>query len=141
MTKEIKISFEYQGEKFCFELNGYGLEEALDVDYDSVCRSPYDDCDHDYNRCMVITNISKNSFDLHGYCQNYLKGGTDASKKKVTELVCRSLVGICFEDYIDCEGEGDYYGEYLKKSANISGISERVVENFKIDFTNVQVIE
>ncbi len=136
---DTKIIFEHDSKEYSLEINSYEIKDYLDVDYDKECGSSDPNCDCDYGRCMIITNISKKSFDLVGYCQQFLKSkDKDSDLKEIKDLVVKSLSSVCFMDYIDCEAEGDYYGEILIKTANTSSIADKVVDSLKESFSKVR---
>lgn len=136
---EAKITFKYKGIPYRLEISKYSLEHYLDVDYDRECGSYNEDCDHDYNRCMVIVNIQKEGFRTFEFCKNNLTclSPDQEADKDILEQLCHSLSSMSFEDYIECEAEGDYYGDTLKQTANVSEAVTKMVECLQADFQDV----
>lgn len=134
-----QLTFEYKNEYYSFNVSRYSLSSHLDVDYDKECRyESYDgenECDHDYGRCQVLRNIEKQKFKVFEYCK-YAIAAIDSDKNKslVIEKICRALKGIDVEDYIECSGESDYYGENLvKEVVNHSELVDRIITNLKLE--------
>lgn len=140
-TSQATITFKYKGIPYSLEVSKYSLEYYLEVDYDRVCGSFNEDCDHDYSRCMVIVKIEKEGFRTFDFCKNHLKclSEDEEADEDILEKLCFCFSSMSFEEYIDCEAEGDYYGDTLKKTANVSETVEKMVECLKADFQEVAV--
>lgn len=136
------IKFKCKEVEYKLEVNNYDLESCIQVDYDQECGSSYEDCDHDYNRCMVITRIEKEGFRTFDFCKRNLKciSSDHEIQEDILEQLCECFSSMRFEDYIECEAEGDYYGDILKENADVPATVEKMVECLKVKFTDVTVV-
>lgn len=140
-----KISFDYKGSKFSLSLSRDGFEDNLDVYYREECENEGDpeyNCDHDYNRCMIIKDISKNEFNLFSYVANNLyETGGENNFKIVVNMIVDLLSEINFPDYIECSTDRGYYGESLvKRLENQSELFDKMFSLLATgDFKNIKL--
>ena len=140
----MKILFDYKDNRFELMASFSDIEDFLDYNYYEECcnEGSEEPCDHDYNRCMRITNISFDNFNLNSYIQyrlNHLKGEDAGLVSEVREEVCHLLSSIDWRDYFEAEAEGGYYGDTLRKmaSSNFSNLKTVISEKLKDSFSPI----
>lgn len=114
------------------------------VDYDKECGSSNDQCEHEFSRCRVLTNICKDDFDLAGFIKYNLiiEKATAEESINLISLITKDLLQVNFKDAVDAYGERDYYGECLvKEIPNLDSLLNEIKERLEEDFSNLQIVD
>ena len=109
-----KYTFQFLGKEYSLSLSTRDLAYHCEFTYDEQCQYEGDDdykCNHDYGRCRVLKNISKEGMDYYGL----LQGSLTPFDETVKDLVTDALIPLDLAYHVDGEVHSDYYGENLEK--------------------------